>query len=466
MYEDTLISFDDDIYNRKIIAEQLTKIIDSQDEPLVISIDSDWGTGKTTFIKMWDNMLQSKSYNKNFCTFYFNAWENDYVSDPLLALFSEVESQIEKNKSKLSQKVDNFKDIIAPLGKHATVAGIKLLTGNILDFSYINLNKSTESALIDLSQKVGETAIKQISESKTIRKKFKDEMHKLQQNSDKKIIFFIDELDRCRPTFAIELLEVIKHLFNIEKFIFVIAIDKEQLSHSIATIYGQGMDSIGYLRRFFDLDYRLPTINVKNYFNNKISNILSEFKNIGFFELFLREYISLENFSLRDIDKTSYYLKLLLPIIDEFNDNNNYKPVYIIAVSYIYSYLITMKIKEPLVYKKLISGNYTEDNLNNYIKSINIENYPNNICDWHPRIIQKVINPVLDKFFHLNLLQLHTDNLNSFIEICGNDYIIGLRNDNNDSFLEERIYDLKNLFTNKKKYIISKLEFIDNFSDK
>ncbi|CDM70378.1 Hypothetical protein CM240_3261 [Clostridium bornimense] len=463
---DILVSFDDDIYNRKIIAEQLTKIIDSQDESLVISIDSDWGTGKTTFIKMWDNMLQTESYNEKFFTFYFNAWEHDYVSDPLLALFSEIQSQIEKNKNKLYQKLDNIKDIIAPLGKHATVAGIKLLTANIFDLSYINLNKSTESALIDLSQKVGETAIKQISESKTIRKEFKDEMHKLQQNSNKKIIFFIDELDRCRPTFAIELLEVIKHLFNIEKYIFVIAIDKEQLSHSVATIYGQGMDSIGYLRRFFDLDYRLPHINIKNYFNDKVFSMLKDFKNIELFGVFLKEYIYLENFSLRDIDKTVYYLKLLLPIIDEFNNDNNYKPVYIIAISYIYSYLITMKIKEPLIYKKLVLGNYNKNHLNNYIKSINIENYKKNINNWHPKQIQKVINPVLKKFLSLNLLRIQNSDINVFSIPYDNSYLIGLTNDNNDDFLSEYTFDLKNLFIDEKKNIISKLEFIDNFQDK
>jgi len=74
----------------------------------------------------------------------------------------------------------------------------------------------------------------------------------------KPLIIFIDELDRCRPTYALELLEKAKHFFDIKGIIFVLAIDKEQIGHSIRSVYGVGMDVDGYLRRFIDLDYHLP----------------------------------------------------------------------------------------------------------------------------------------------------------------------------------------------------------------
>ena len=73
--DNNLNSFEQDIYNRKIIAENLTKIIEAQSSSLVMSIDSAWGTGKTTFVTMWKDLLDNnESYNTKFKTLYFNAW--------------------------------------------------------------------------------------------------------------------------------------------------------------------------------------------------------------------------------------------------------------------------------------------------------------------------------------------------------------------------------------------------------
>ena len=68
----------------------------------------------------------------------------------------------------------------------------------------------------------------------------------------------IDELDRCRPSYAVELLEVAKHLFEVEHIVFVLAINRAQLAHSIRALYGIGFDADGYLRRFVDVDFVLP----------------------------------------------------------------------------------------------------------------------------------------------------------------------------------------------------------------
>ena len=76
--------------------------------------------------------------------------------------------------------------------------------------------------------------------------------------NDKPLIVFIDELDRCKPTYAIRLLETAQHFFTVRNVVFVLGLDREQLGHSIKAVYGNSFDSDGYLRRFFDIDYRLP----------------------------------------------------------------------------------------------------------------------------------------------------------------------------------------------------------------
>ena len=100
---------------------------------------------------------------------------------------------------------------------------------------------------------------------------------------------FIDELDRCRPTFAIELLEVIKHIFDIPKIIFVIATDTEQLQHSIKAVYGEGFDAEKYLMRFFNRSFSLPQPSQIEFLSNHrsfelISNRLTSTSNLCLYE--------------------------------------------------------------------------------------------------------------------------------------------------------------------------------------
>lgn len=461
MDNQNLNSFTDDLFNRKVIAENLTKIIESQNKPMVISLDSDWGTGKTTFVTMWKDLLDSNTeYNSKFSTLYFNAWEHDYIKDPLLAIFSEIESQIKESDSKLKQQLDNVKNKIKPFTKLATTTGVKMLTAGALNLDNVNLGDYNESQLIDLAGKLGDLAIKEISASKKIRSELKKEMIKYQNATEKKIIFFIDELDRCRPSFAIELLEVIKHLFDIDNFIFVISIDKEQLSHSVSTIYGHNMDTVGYLRRFFDLDYKLPKINIKKYIDIKNSTVFSNYSNIDCLKVFIKELFASDNFSLRDIEKAYYYIELLLPLIKPFNDSTrDYKSTYIAVISYIYATLITAKIKKPLIYKKIIDSDYNLSEILQNFKIPDFSNYIDYIDGWHHESLQELINPVFEIYLDLNL---KVNTLENIYRFYSDDFIVGLKNENG-SFIRDYKFDLLNLFKEKDCAIADKLEFIDGF---
>ena len=75
----------------------------------------------------------------------------------------------------------------------------------------------------------------------------------------KPLVVMIDELDRCRPSYAVELLETAKHLFDVDRIVFVLAVNREQLAHAVCALYGADFNAEGYLRRFFDEDFRLPS---------------------------------------------------------------------------------------------------------------------------------------------------------------------------------------------------------------
>src|ERR1041385_3321058 len=84
--------FKEGLLSRKSSAEVLTDFVSSLTEPFVLAIDSPWGTGKTTFLKMWLQLLR----NQKFHCLYFNAWETDFTDSPLVSLIGEVGSEIEK----------------------------------------------------------------------------------------------------------------------------------------------------------------------------------------------------------------------------------------------------------------------------------------------------------------------------------------------------------------------------------
>ena len=72
-------------------------------------------------------------------------------------------------------------------------------------------------------------------------------------------------MDRCRPTFAIEMLERIKHLFDVANIVFVLSVDKKQLEASTAAVYGERINAAEYLRRFIDLEYGIPLVQTKQF---------------------------------------------------------------------------------------------------------------------------------------------------------------------------------------------------------
>jgi len=245
---------------REPIADNLTKIIENLGEKgsFVLGIDSPWGTGKTTFIKMWQKKLESEKSDKIF-TIHFNAWENDFHGDVLSALIGELDKHL--NSIENSNKGD-LKKVIGMIGSNI----IKLITKGIVDLNEINekLNETEGRVLFNKYQEYNEL-------KENIKKNLFEIKKKLEVD---KVIFFIDELDRCRPDYAIETLEKIKHLFGVDGYIFILSLDKEQLSHSVSTIYGNGMDSEGYLRRFIDLDYSLPNPSKNNYINYLMENTI------------------------------------------------------------------------------------------------------------------------------------------------------------------------------------------------
>lgn len=249
--------FANDKLERKHLCNILTDVVSFYGQSgCVLALGGEWGSGKTTFVKMWRQHLN----NREFKTLYFNAWASDYTEDPLIALIAEL-SELSADNSTINKIAAGAIRITASVLKSTLKGVLKKTTG---------IDADTIGDAIDESIDIGKKYLDKFEEQKTTLEEFKENLRKyIAENAgENPIVFFVDELDRCNPHYAVAVLERIKHLFEIPNIVFVLAVNKKELSNAIQGYYGSSkIDSDEYLRRFIDIDFILPKPKLDAYFD-------------------------------------------------------------------------------------------------------------------------------------------------------------------------------------------------------
>lgn len=236
------------------------------DQSYVMNINGEWGFGKTYFMQKSYEMLKVMEHP----VIYFDAWKNDYTDKPLLAFISELNESMsehfkdDKSKGYLKDAYQAIKATFLPiLMKKLTGHALEQLEEKI-DAGKDELDDDVKGGISSLMTRAATFALSEHNAVKDSIKSFIDKMkillehiHNEVEHQNLPLFILIDELDRCRPSYAIELLENIKHIFDISGVVFFIATDSKQLAHSINAIYGNNFASDRYLKRFFDQEYTL-----------------------------------------------------------------------------------------------------------------------------------------------------------------------------------------------------------------
>lgn len=265
-----------DIFKRKTLGDGLTGILTSVRQPLVVAIDAQWGDGKTTILKMWAGSLRQRGIPVVF----FDAFANDYIDDAFLALAGEI---IDLTVTLGKAKTSRAKKVLASA---VTVGKVLLRSGVKVGVGAASAGLVSGTALSSVASEIAEEAKdlvdSRIGELLTTHGRnrrdlqaFKDALGQLpellagtseadnaaeesiKEESIKPLVLIIDELDRCRPTFALEVLERVKHIFDATNVHFVLGADMRQLSNSVKVAYGSEIDSQTYLQKFVHLTVRL-----------------------------------------------------------------------------------------------------------------------------------------------------------------------------------------------------------------
>lgn len=344
-------TFEDDQLDRKTISEDIEKYLDliQKKNPchaVSFAINARWGEGKTYFINMWKHDIEERFGE---VAVYYNAWENDDCDSAILPLLYNIISIEEDRESETF--IEHAKFFIKALGMNTLKFGVNKIFGNYEEVEEIIIN-----SIEDSSNQSIKSFFLEYDEYYGKRNKLQDSLKDMIPDHGR-LWIFIDDLDRCNPTFAINTLECIKHFFNIENIIFVFAIDYSHLTKAVETIYGREMDSGSYLKKFFDVIYQLPTPDIHRYIKCKIDNI----QNMQIRQLIKEEklffYFKKFDYSLRDIDLTMTHIELFfLKHLEELKRCSNLN-----RALDIYYYFMVIKDKYNDIYFDIIRGHFLVD---------------------------------------------------------------------------------------------------------
>lgn len=271
--------FPKDTLNRARYASFLHNYLASNaiDGGYVLNLNAKWGSGKTYFINRW-----IESIKESHPVVYIDAWKQDYSDDPMLTVISSLINALSEqlppdNKAVLNiaKKSARFIKAAAPAllkGLVKKTTGLNLDDVSIEDVKITPEHKSDDKGSSDIFSEsaaaIAQCLVTDHNDKLKSVEYLRNEIKELitaviahKQGALKVPAFiFIDELDRCRPSYAVEMLEVVKHFFELDNIAFIVATDTEQLQHAVKAVYGEGFDAQTYLGRFFRRRYSLTEL--------------------------------------------------------------------------------------------------------------------------------------------------------------------------------------------------------------
>ena len=361
-----------DLLDRSATGKQLSDLVERIDDPMVIAVDGAWGSGKSVFLKCWVG-AHSHENGGSAQTVYFDAFRNDYLDDPLLGLISVIAERFEEKgeKPKVIERIRNSgAALVKPsvrIGLAAATAGLSEILGPILD-------SVAEKGASELGSKLNDVWSEQ-QDRKAQMEAFRQSLVDLTKDADgdpRRLVIAIDELDRCRPDYALSVLEVIKHFFDVDGVHFVLGVNLDELANSVRARYGAGTDAGQYLQKFVTLTMRLPESS--EHPRTPREKVLDYFKQIEgsmsldsqFCEV-VRTYLSRSPLNqivtLRTIDRIATQMALVETPQGGFRR-------WVIGYQYLTAGLVIMKAVYPQAYGKALDGTFQETDITECFGSV------------------------------------------------------------------------------------------------
>ena len=379
--ENLIHTLDKDLLKRNKDLVRFYDLILAQEGGCSIAIDGRWGSGKTFFVKQSMLLINAKNpmsdmdeekkasiiyalpfpqktedVPENYdVAVYYDAWENDNDTDPVLSLVYEIIKQLGINYA--------FEDN----------SNIFKLAGSVLEaLTGRNINGIIENLK-------SENPLTKIKEEKDLHENIKNFFTELLTERGNRLVVFIDELDRCKPSYAVQLLERIKHYLCDDRIIFIFAVNLSELQHTIKHYYGNTFDACRYLDRFFDMRITLPPAD-KTAFYREIG-LESSYG----LEKISRKVIDTYNMELREA--TRFYRQVKTAVYEPTHDSKKWDFAFPdgkgrhLLLMYIVPIVVGLKIVNITMYDDFVNGKNSKPLMDIYKDS--------DLGDW---LVSKLLN--------------------------------------------------------------------------
>jgi hypothetical protein len=286
----------EDLLGFKVHADLLLDVIrDESVLPVTIGVFGDWGSGKSSILKIIYEELKGEdddTLKDGTLVLYFNGWVFEGYDDAKAALLESIIEQFGKHKQlknkvkdetiKLLKSVNwmrilglSFKKVILPTATAYFTGGLSLVPFLLQEFSQFNakelLEKLTGDNVEDFLKEILKK--KEIEETTLVRDFRKDFQTMMDKSKIKRLVVMIDDLDRCTPDRIIENLEAVKLFLNVDKTAFIIGADPRIVRRAIEFRYKTDdiKNSIDpdsrnkrivsdYLEKLIQVPYNLPKL--------------------------------------------------------------------------------------------------------------------------------------------------------------------------------------------------------------
>lgn len=249
---------DQDLLDRNDVIDEISKIIDDRlfsKQPLSLAITGIWGVGKSYILKEIE-----KSYSGRCIVFHYDCWKNDYYDEPLIGILASISEQLNKIEAENPDEQQKhyyrvMREVVFQVSrgiiKNFTEYDIEAFRNRFADFR--NLLKAKKQ--IDVA------SFDSLSNVSDVIEIVNNLLCGYMAYEGKKILFVVDELDRCLPDYAIKILNRLHHICYESPVIQLVAVNDKELTRNINGLYHRDTDDVfarRYFNRFFTNYYRIP----------------------------------------------------------------------------------------------------------------------------------------------------------------------------------------------------------------
>ena len=276
-----------DVLNRNEFIEKLfdlIKVITETKKGCSFAIDGKWGSGKSFVLEKLQKKLEMEQseetgFDKYFVV-YYDCWKYDFYDEPIISIITSIMNAIEDKEKVLSEET-----------KKKIINTLKTIAFEVVKNKYgINIEKMIES--VNSTSELAQSYDKYYNFLEVL-KSVRREIQMITEN--RPMVIIVDELDRCLPTYAIQVLERLHHIFeDLDNIILIIAMDKSQMAESLKTIYGTSLNVDMYMRKFISFTLQLDNGSASGFLEKyeeyvNLFNITDEDKDIDIVEEFLAD---------------------------------------------------------------------------------------------------------------------------------------------------------------------------------